>query len=433
MSYPAQDESYSQIIAEYFDFAPVPMLLIDLKGKVIRFNDEVSELSGYSREEIEGLSVTELPFLLPEDISLVKEQFVKRIKGEDVKPYNLKIKRKDGGIVVGKVTGSVIKSKVGIPKAAIVVVADVTEDVENLSSERSYAEQIKHYLNVVDDIILELNSDGTIGLINEAGMKLLGYKDKNKIIGKSWFDHIPERDRDNVREIFKANISGSKDYEYHTNAVVGLDGKEYEIKWHNISYRDDDGKVVALVSYGKNITEQIKTSSSLQKVEEELSLIMSHSSEIYYINSVVYYKLDYVSPQCRDMTGYDPVELKGDWRIVLSDNPINKKVITHTKLALDTGEKQPKYFMEIKTKSGEIKMTEVDETPIKDDSGKVVGLGGVVRDVSDRFRIENELRERVNQLESMNRVVVGRELKMVELKEQNEKLKRELSYFKDKS
>ena len=52
---------------------------------------------------------------------------------------------------------------------------------------------------------------------------------------------------------------------------------------------------------------------------------------------------------------------------------------------------------------------------------------GISEDVSGRKRTEEELVRRTKELEEMNNVLVGRELKMVELKEENKELKKQRS------
>ncbi len=55
-------------------------------------------------------------------------------------------------------------------------------------------------------------------------------------------------------------------------------------------------------------------------------------------------------------------------------------------------------------------------TPIKDDEGNIIGIVLVFRDMTERNRIEKELKRRVNDLEDFYEMSIGRELKMKDLK-----------------
>lgn len=66
---------------------------------------------------------------------------------------------------------------------------------------------------------------------------------------------------------------------------------------------------------------------------------------------------------------------------------------------------------------------ETIKTRFRDEAGKLTGLVGVSRDVTERRKIEDELKQRAESLEQMNKLMVDRELKMIELKKEIEKLK----------
>lgn len=56
--------------------------------------------------------------------------------------------------------------------------------------------------------------------------------------------------------------------------------------------------------------------------------------------------------------------------------------------------------------------------PLRDGDGRVVGIFGIARDITERQRAETALRETIGELERFNRLAVGRELDMVRLKQQ---------------
>ena len=63
-------------------------------------------------------------------------------------------------------------------------------------------------------------------------------------------------------------------------------------------------------------------------------------------------------------------------------------------------------------------------TPLRDDGGTISGIMGISRDITSRKRMEKELREKIDDLERANKLMVGRELKMIELKNEIEELRR---------
>lgn len=64
--------------------------------------------------------------------------------------------------------------------------------------------------------------------------------------------------------------------------------------------------------------------------------------------------------------------------------------------------------------------------PLRDGDGRVVGIFGIARDITERQRAEANLRETIGELERFNRLAVGRELDMVRLKQQVNALSQQL-------
>jgi PAS domain S-box-containing protein len=104
--------------------------------------------------------------------------------------------------------------------------------------------------------------------------------------------------------------------------------------------------------------------------------------------------LSYVSPQSLQILGYTPDEMMIEWTRLATDNPINKKGIELTLKALKTGKKQGIYLLELYKKDRSKVLFEIDESPLKDEQGNVIGIVGAARDVTGRIMAEEE-RDRI--------------------------------------
>jgi PAS domain S-box-containing protein len=123
----------------------------------------------------------------------------------------------------------------------------------------------------------------------------------------------------------------------------------------------------------------------------ELQIIAEQSSELLYRRDTQH-RITYVSRQCQTLLGYGREDLKTEWTRFVTDNPINRKALEHVEKAIQTGERQPLFLVEIRKKDGSPILMEVDETPLKDASGKVIAIVGAARDVTQREGAEEALR-----------------------------------------
>jgi PAS domain S-box-containing protein len=62
-------------------------------------------------------------------------------------------------------------------------------------------------------------------------------------------------------------------------------------------------------------------------------------------------------------------------------------------------------------------------SPIKDDMGNIIGVSTIARDITERKKIEADLKKKMELLERLQRITVDRELKMKELKTEINRLK----------
>ncbi len=80
-----------------------------------------------------------------------------------------------------------------------------------------------------------------------------------------------------------------------------------------------------------------------------------------------------------------------------------------------------------KRKDGVIVDIEGSASAIFDEKKNIIGFLAIQRDITGRKNAEAQLKEKVEELEKMNKIMVGRELKMVELKKENEELRKKMA------
>jgi len=118
--------------------------------------------------------------------------------------------------------------------------------MEITRKERDKAQQ---YLDIAAVMFLAINADQKVILINRKGCEILGYKEKD-IIGMDWFNtFLPEKIREEAKEVFAQLMSGEvSPAEYFENLVLTKSGDERLIAWHNTVIRDESGSIIGTLS-----------------------------------------------------------------------------------------------------------------------------------------------------------------------------------------
>lgn len=140
----------------------------------------------------------------------------------------------------------------------------------------------------------------------------------------------------------------------------------------------------------EEITERKTAEEALKKNEKQLRTIIEHSNELFYIHDTEHV-LTYVSSTSEAILGYTPEEMKRKWTELVTDNPINLEGVEITENAIKTGKRQKPYLLELEKKDGTFVLLEIDESPVKDTTGKVVAISGALRDVTQKKQTEDRL------------------------------------------
>jgi PAS domain S-box-containing protein len=72
------------------------IIFINQKGKVVYANTEAEEAMGYTKEEFYSPEFNFMDLVAPKSKELVKSQFIKHMKGEEIRPYEYKLILKKG-------------------------------------------------------------------------------------------------------------------------------------------------------------------------------------------------------------------------------------------------------------------------------------------------------------------------------------------------
>ena len=190
----------------------------------------------------------------------------------------------------------------------------------------------------------------------------------------------------------------------------------------------------AVGGIGTDITEIKNTEKRLQETKQKLREIIEHSTNLFYTHDANH-ELTYLSPQSIDFLGYTPEEAKRRWTEFVTDHPDNEKGFDFTQRAIDTGEAQPPFELQLEKGDGEIIWVEVNEAPIVKD-GKTVSIAGSLTNITKRKMAQNKIRDSLREKETLlaeihhrvknNLAVVASLMQLQAMESQNSDVRSEL-------
>ncbi len=124
-------------------------------------------------------------------------------------------------------------------------------------------DKAQKYLDMAGVMLVALDTEANVTMLNRKGTEITGYTEA-ELLGRNWFEvMLPQEVAAAVKMMFNDAMSGrGRLPDNFENAIVGRDGDQHMIQWHNTLLISADGDVIGALSSGRDITEQ-------SKIEEE--------------------------------------------------------------------------------------------------------------------------------------------------------------------
>ncbi|MFC1490843.1 PAS domain S-box protein, partial [Candidatus Latescibacterota bacterium] len=364
-----------------FDKANDYFVLLNSKGVVIDVNQKAVDEIGYSRDEIVGVNLLKLPFLMKRDIPKLLKHFKNRLLGKKIGTYELHFVKKSGEILIGEINASMIDFEDGT-KADLVVIRDITERRKLNDEIRNSRDYFINLVNSTLDMIIAVDETRKIVLFNKAAENAFGYKEK-EVIGK----HINILYANNAQGLLiHKNLMKSDGF---SGEILNM-RKNGEIFTSYISSNtlyNDNKNVIGYLGVSRDITESKKAAERLRESEERQRSILENTTDfilrvdrrgtIKYINS------DYAGYKKEDMIGEKIYEF-----MLPEFQDTAKKCLEKV---FKTGEKD---ILEVSSSDskGNLKWFSLNIGPIKAEK-KTVACTLIVIDITEKKLMGEKLRE----------------------------------------
>ncbi len=179
-----------------FEGSAIGIALVNQAGRPIRCNLALSQILGYSPEELCRMSFPELAH--PQDREKDSDLFRSVISGT-LGPYQLEKRyvRKDGRLVWGRFTVSVVQSADPSQFYAVGMLEDVTRQKQAEQELHRREEHFRLLIENASDLITVINGEGVIQYQSPSAGRLLGYRPE-EVSGHRVFEFIHPEDTPRV-------------------------------------------------------------------------------------------------------------------------------------------------------------------------------------------------------------------------------------------
>lgn len=286
-------------LTDLLESAPDAMIISDSKGIIRRFNQQVSELFGYSREELAGMEIdTLMPEEYHDDRDNQFEEFFAQTESQK--------SERDLELVGRRKNGDEFPMEVGLSPfheagttMAVTVIRDITERKNSEASLRKLNQAIEQGTAIV----FITDPSGNIEYVNPRFSEVTGYSTKEAI------GQTPRILKSGLQEpaLYKDVWSTLTDgREWHGEFCNRRkDGSTFWVSAALAPIRDADGQITHFVAIEDDITEEREIAEEIKKKEQRFrTLVANLPGTVYRCLNDDDWTMQFISDNVEEITGY---------------------------------------------------------------------------------------------------------------------------------
>ena len=376
-----------------------------LEGIILSWNPAAERMYGYSGEEIIGKSID---LISPTHLADETDSILTRVKaGQHIDHLESVRIRKDGTAITVSLSISPIRDENDAIVGASTITHDVTESRQAFESARSMIESSL-------DSLVAISPEGMITDVNEATIKVTGVP-REELIGTAFSECFTDPEKANA--IYQMVFAQGMAVDYPLT-MRHRDGTLTDVRYNASVYRDASGNVLGVFAAARDVTKQKQAQYARSLIEAGLDPLVTISPEG---------KITDVNEATINVTGVPREELIGtDFSDYFTDpdqaNEGYQRAFAEGSVT--------DYPLTMRHRDGRLTEVAYNASVYRDTAGSVLGVFAAARDVTEQKQAQAAIAQqakeldRLAELERFQRLTVGRELKMIELKKEIEFLKK---------
>ncbi len=287
-----------------FDNTLVGMALVDLEGRYFQVNHSLSNILGYSEEELLNTGYRQITY--PED-SEVSDEYEQRVRRGEIESYQLEKRyvHADGHPVWVSLSVSLVKDQEDEPLHYITQIQDISERVE---AEKQLSESEQRYASLSEhnpDGVFSVDLEGNLLTVNPAVQRITGYT-QEELLEQTLAPLVAPEDIERLTGYFEKAVGGEpQNFEF---AMLCKDGRRVAVSATLVPTVVQE-ELVGVYGIVEDVSDRVEAERGLRESEERFRSLSKATFEGIAITNEA--EILEANKALAAMFGYEPSEMPG--------------------------------------------------------------------------------------------------------------------------
>ncbi|MCD4705108.1 PAS domain S-box protein [bacterium] len=271
-----------KLLKIFLNNSPTVFFMKDLQGNYLLVNNMFEQLFHVSNKKI--IDKTDYDIFPKEMADAFRKNDLKVIKSKSPLTMDEEAMQDDGVHTYSSIKFPIFDDNKNVIAVAGIAV-DITKERISQNQLKKAKEEANLYFDVAGTMLIFVDQKGIVKKINRKGLEILKYPEK-EVLNKDWaVNFLPKRSRREGEEFCKKILAGKIDTnEYSENLILTKKGKERLISWYRSIIRNEEGKIIGCLSSGEDITQRRKIEKQARRREELLESVSFIAQELLKAN-----------------------------------------------------------------------------------------------------------------------------------------------------
>ncbi len=393
----ARDEKLQLSEMEYrqlFENSPIGVFRTTASGTVQAGNRSLLHTIGFaSLEELNETGLLNL-YVDPGDRARLWEM----VRRGPVSGFETVFRRGDGATIPVSISGYLVRDERGEPQFLEGTIEDITERRKNERALRESEERFRLLAENSGDVILTMDTNLRVTYVSPAVYKLRGVTPEESE-GQSLDQIVTPA---SLEAAFADYLRVQPEIERGENPTSHLElelyRKDGSTIWVEIALtplRDDTGSLKGFMGVYHDISERRRAEKELRESEEKYKFLVENTTDVIWIFDLSSMCYTFASNSLERILGYSPDEAPGMTLDQLFSPETRKRVQAGFTRIVAGKEPSDRILIEAEhiARDGRAVWMEINAVLKRDERGRPVAFNGVSRDITERKRNEQALRE----------------------------------------